>query len=569
MSLNGALAVGYTGLSVSQAALDVVGNNMANAATEGFVRRSAVLATQASQPLGPGIFVGLGVKLQTVARHVDEALNARLRSSISDGHAAIARQEILTSLEVLENDLSDYGLSSRLTEFFNTWSDLANTPVDAGVRALVINEGVSLTGYIQDLRDGMNDIRTRVDSALRESVLKADSLLTQIATLNAAVVTGEAGGGGGSGPRDERDQLLSQLSELLEIQVVEQPSGSVDIFVESQPVVLAGLSRGLKFELKVVNNELEPRIRITADGSSLQPDNGRIGQLMTSRDGDIQEAIDDLDALTRQLMFELNNLHASGQGLNGFDSVTSFTPISDATIALNTGTNITDLPFVPVNGSFQLHVTQLSTNTRQTTLIPIDLDGVGADTSLNSLAAAINAVGNVSASVGADGRLTISSNSADFEFSFSDDSSHVLTALGVNTFFVGKGSGDIAVNQRLIDDQRLLATAQGHLPGDNRNALAINALIDKPLPVFNGTSLRDNWRDHVQTFASRTAQINQDVEATSLVSEGLEAQRQSVSGVNIDEEAIDLIRYQRAFQGSARFITVIDELMGTVINLLR
>jgi len=57
--------------------------------------------------------------------------------------------------------------------------------------------------------------------------------------------------------------------------------------------------------------------------------------------------------------------------------------------------------------------------------------------------------------------------------------------------------------------------------------------------------------------------------ATSLVSEGLEAQRQSISGVNIDEEAIDLIRYQRAFQGSARFITVIDELMGTVINLLR
>jgi len=359
------------------------------------------------------------------------------------------------------------------------------------------------------------------------------------------------------------------LAERVEIQVFEQPNGSVDVFIKSTPVILAGQSRGLRVEFETINNQLEVRLRVTADGTSLQPTTGEIGQLMVSREQDVNNAIDVLNDFTREMMFQLNMLHASGQGRNGFETVTSEYPVQDPALVLNTGTMLEDLPFTPVNGSLQVHVNQKSTDMRVTTLIPIDLDGLGADTSLNDLAAAIDAIANISATIGVDGRMTITSDTPDFEFTFSDDTSGVLTALGINTFFTGFNAQDIAVNDDVINDINLLAVATDHLPGDNQTALAINRLIDEPQTNLGGISLRDFWRNHIEDYATRTERANINVSSNELITQSLEAQRQAVSGVNIDEEAINMLKFQRSFQGAARFITVVDELMSTVIGLVR
>jgi flagellar hook-associated protein 1 FlgK len=178
-------------------------------------------------------------------------------------------------------------------------------------------------------------------------------------------------------------------------------------------------------------------------------------------------------------------------------------------------------------------------------------------------------VANVSATLGLDGRVTITSDSADFEFSFSEDSSGVLAALGINTFFTGSNLSDMNVNQRLIDDPMLLAAGQDHVTGDNANALALAGVGDVAVASLGGVSLRDHWARHVQDFAVRAAQANQNVDATSIVAESLTTQKQSVSGVNLDEEAINMLSYQRGYQAAARFITVVDELTQVMLGMLR
>ncbi|MDX1563793.1 MAG: flagellar hook-associated protein FlgK [Phycisphaeraceae bacterium] len=568
MTLSGALYTGRSGILASQVGLDVVGNNMANAATEGYVRRSAIMENAPVYEHSADVLLGTGVQVQNIARFVDEALLQRLRLAIADQQAASVRQEILAQIETVEAELSDLGLTSRFSTFFNSLSDLANNPTDLGLRTLVIEEGQSLSNYLNTLHGDLVALRQQVDSDLRQSTIAADDLLDRIAELNGQIVTTEATAGGGSALRDERDRLLKELAELVEIHTVEQPAGSVDVFIQSIPVVLGDQSRGLEIEFETAGDQLEVRLRVKADGSSLTPATGRIGQLMVSREEDVNGAIVAVNETARSLMEQFNRIHSSGQGLVGFDSVTSFSPLTDPAAALNAPPTADELPFVVNNGSFEISVTQLSTGTRQTTLIPIDLDGVGPETSLNDLAAAIDAVDNISASVGADGRLTISADSADFQIGFAQDTSGVLTALGINTFFTGAHAGDIDVNQVLQDNPALFAAAQDFVTGDNRNALALSSLIDQPLEALGGQSLRGQWQNHVQDFATRTAQSGSDVAAKSIVAEGLEAQRQSVSGVNVDEEAINLLAFQRAFQASARFLTVVDELMGTLLGII-
>jgi flagellar hook-associated protein 1 FlgK len=242
--------------------------------------------------------------------------------------------------------------------------------------------------------------------------------------------------------------------------------------------------------------------------------------------------------------------------------------VADVTAALNA--EEAELDFEPGHGSFSIHVTQQSTGQRVTESISVDLDGIdaGNDTTLTSLAAAIDAVENVSASVTSDGRLRITADGNDFKVSFSDDSSGVLASLGINTFFVGRRATDIEVNEVVAARPTLIAAGQGHVLGDNRNALALVGLRSESLDELSGFSLTEYWGRHVEDFAIRLSQAKQSVEADTVVRENLQAQQQSISGVNPDEETINLIQYQRAYQASARFLSVVDEMMQTLLALL-
>jgi flagellar hook-associated protein 1 FlgK len=267
------------------------------------------------------------------------------------------------------------------------------------------------------------------------------------------------------------------------------------------------------------------------------------------------------------LIYQVNRIHSQGQGTQYFSEVTGTYAAEDSSQSMTLSE--AGLDFVPNHGSFQLHVTQTSTGTRLTDQIIVDLDGVGgADMSLDDLAAAIDAVANVSASVTPDGALNITADSSDYRFSFSDDSSGVLAALGINTFFAGTDSSNVGINAVVSDNPKLLAGGQGHIAGDNRNALAISELQDEPVDQLGGISLREKWSRYTEDLAVKAQRATQDVESSNVIVDSLESQRQAVSGVSLDEEAINLLQYQRAYQGAARFLTVVDELMQTLLGII-
>lgn len=567
MSLGNALQIGRSGLLASQAAIEVTGNNLANVGTRGYHRQTIELEPDGSSKIRNGLFVGRGVQIASITRQINEALEARLRGAVSDEHATGARQGVLEQIEALQNELSGNDVSSRLSAFFNAWSNLANNPQDNSLRTLVIEEARTLASFINNLHHEYVSLREQIDKAIGAGAVAADDLLARIEHVTQQIINAEGTQGGAAGLRDERDRLLGELSRHLDISVREFDSGTIDIFVGSIPIMLAGKSRGVELQERVVGGQTDTRVVVSANKDPLTVTSGEIGALVTARNTDLRDATDALDAFTRELIWQVNRVHTQGQGLAGFNTLTGSVQLTDENAVL--GTTESGLKFTPQHGSFLVHLTQKSTGQRATTRIEVDLDSINpaSNTTLTSLAASLDAVANLTAGVTAGKALQLSADSADFEISFSEDSSGVLAALGVHSVFSGSEAADIAVDATLAANPRYLAAAQGHLPGDNRNALAMASLRDLRLETTGGLSLPELWSRHVEDFAVRHAQSKSQLEADTIVRENLEAQQQSVSGVNADEEAINLLAFQRMYQASARFLSVVDELMQTLLSI--
>lgn len=569
MSLTGALNIGRTALFAQQTAIQVTGNNLANSATASYHRQSITLVPAPGQMVQSGMFAGRGVQVAAIERQVDNALESRIRDSFSNESAANKSYDILSQIESLESEFSEQGLSTQLSDFFNIFSQLANSPQDYSVRSLVVEQGKSISDFIQNLRNELSKLRSQADKAIDQDTAAANDLLDRISLLNQQIASQEGGAGGSASLRDTRDELLGQLSQYMDISVIEQSSGSMDVYVGSLPLVLGSINRGLEVQRQTVDGQQQINLIISADKSQISPTSGSIGALIESRNEDINGAITALDEFTNQFIYQVNRVHSQGQATDGFTSVTGTSMVEDADAALDS--TAAGLAFTPTHGSFQLHVTQLSTGQRVATTIDIDLDNVDTanNTSLNDVVAQINAnVANVTASVTADGRLKLATSSGDFEISFSDDSSGVLACLGVNSFFSGDNAFDIAVNPIIADDPSMIAAGQDHVQGSNKNALAIAELATKSLDELGGASLTDLWNRHVEDYSVRTSKAKQQAEVATVVRQNLQSQQQSVSGVSSDEEAINLLAYQRAYQAAARFLSVVDQMYQTLLQLV-
>ena len=197
----------------------------------------------------------------------------------------------------------------------------------------------------------------------------------------------------------------------------------------------------------------------------------------------------------------------------------------------------------------------------------VDLDGVGPRTTLDSLAADLNGVADVTATV-AGGRLTIAGDSPAVEVSFSTDSSSVLASLGVGGFFAGDDARTIALAPDVeARPDRVAASRDG--TGDNRSALAIAALRDDATagPGGNAT-IASAYERVVNSVAADTDAAKSDAQSAEAIRQTLSAHREALSGVSLDEEGLNLIRYQRAYQAAARVVSTVDDLLQEVLNLV-
>jgi len=577
VGLNSAIEIGRSAITASQAGIQVTSNNLANIATRGFARRSVSL--QPSRGLREGsVFLGQGVNLADVRRQVSESVQRRLRASIGDESAAQESVNLRSSLEAVLNELSGQDLSTRLNDFFNVWSERANLTESS---AVVTQEGEQLAGFVRQLHDRLTDLRAQIDGQIGSFVGRADRLAKQVADLNGQIVSGEVGGATANDLRDQRDQRINELSELLDVEAVEQPSGAVDLVVGSEPIVTGTRARALSVDRRIVDGSSEVSVRVGENQRALNVASGRIGAMLVERTDAIDATLDSLDTVTGQLIARVNQLHATGANASGLTSTRSQAALSagDRALALNAPSNssMEGLPGEVRNGGFLVRVTHAGTGSTEVVRVDVDLDGLdnnlqegtGDDTSAEDIVQRLDAIEGVSASFGPDGRLSIDAD-AGFEFSFADDTSGVLGALGVNAYFTGSGARDVGVRQDLLDEPSRLQVGRfedGELV-ENGTAMAITALQDTPLDALGGESLRGAWQNRVQRVGSETEEAIERSEAATTVRENLEAQRSVVSGVSADEESVNLLSFQRQFQGAARVISVADELLQTLISIV-
>jgi flagellar hook-associated protein 1 FlgK len=564
MSLSAALQIGKSALATQQAAIQVTGNNIANAGSAGYTRQVATTSPTKDRQIGSGMFVGTGVQLDSVRRQIDEALEARLRGSVSDSVSADTTQQWLGRIEAVFNELGDDDLSTRLSTFFGSWSNLANKPQDLGLRQVVLQEGQSVATWFNDMRRQLGSLQQDADARTKALVTDADTTASQIADLNGKIVTAEAGGAAqANGLRDQRDAALKKLSELVDVRTVAD-GGVVNVYLGSEPLVIGADNRGLALKETPVDGKMTTHVVIKATGGEATVSSGEIGGLVGAR-AKLDGVIDHVDSLAHSLIFELNKIHASGQGLEGFSSATATNAAARTDLPLNDPA--TGLPYAASNGSFVVHVRQKATGLVTSTLVQVDLDGSGADTTLDSLRTDLAGIAGVNAAV-TGGRLQVGATSDAVDVSFSQDTSGVLSALGLNTFYTGRDARDIALNTALQAQPELLAAAKNGEPGDNQTARAIAALESQPVGTLSGSSLKDSYQSMVNGVGVATSTAKTEAEAAGVVKETLESQREALSGVSLDEEAVNLMRQQRAFQGAARVVAVVDELMKTILGMV-
>ncbi|QDU90315.1 Flagellar hook-associated protein 1 [Pirellulimonas nuda] len=567
MSLFGSLQLAGNTLRAMQIGLQVVGNNIANANTEGFIREEAVYAPAPVQRIG-NLTIGLGVEVEAIVQKADRFVTDRLRDAAGDRAGANIETAAYRDLETLLGELSDSDLSTAFTSFFNSIDQLAGEPANLSLRNLVIGKGESLAREVARVASRASDLKGERDSRVVASVDEINSLAEQVQQLNLRITTIEGGGAGGSqagGLRSQRDAALQRLSEIVGVRVDPQPSGAVNVSLGGEQLVFESQRREVFADTASVGGQRITTVRFVDNKSEVRAGAGELAGLYSARDEIIGGFEEGLDEMARSLIFEFNKLHSQGQGLAGFDQLTSATGVLDAAAPLDAA----GLSFTPENGSFDLVVRNKNTGLDTTHTIQVDLNGLDGDTSLTSLAAAINAVDGVSAEVTTGGRLSIKADSKDAEFAFSGDTSGALAALGLNTFFAGDGARNIALNSELrgVKNAGKFAASLGGIDGDSENALRLGAFLDLRLEAQGGASLASQYDQLINTVATGATLSQSVADGFTQFEAALEGQQQALSGVNLDEEAIKMLSLQRTYQASARFIQTISELMDILVSL--
>ncbi|VAX39211.1 Flagellar hook-associated protein FlgK [hydrothermal vent metagenome] len=575
MSLTAAMLIGRSGLSAAQTGVQVAANNIANASTPGYSRQVLTLEPTRGSSFGGS---GAGVSVTDIRRQVSAALQGRLWTSQSEQAAAGAQLDSLSTLEASLQELTGNDLSSELAGFFGAWSEAANLEQSNSV---VVQQGQRLADFVGRIRRDVLLVREQIQSQMGGLVTRANELLEQIAEINTSIARTERGKPNANELRDQRDMLVTSLSEIVDTTIVEQPDGQFDVHVAGTPIVLGGRNLGIDVRQDSDGSQLTSVVMLKTNGQPLNVTGGIVGGLLASRDIGIGETLETLDTIAAQLAFEVNKLHSTGISDPGMTSMTGLLgiPTADRTIAMNSSLNATfaGLPYSAENGGFFVNVKNQASGLTQSVRIDVDLDGLtntgevgfDDDTSAEDIRAALSGVDNLTATFAADGKLRITADEG-YEVSFSDDTSGALAVLGVNAFYEGTTAADLAVRSDLLDDPTQLAT--GRMIDDtvvaNGTALAIAGLQDAGLEALNGETLLELWGNQVQTIAVNTEYASDRLESTGIVRQSLEAQRAGASGVSIDEESINLINYQRQYEGSARIISVARDLLDTLLRMV-
>ena len=291
---------------------------------------------------------------------------------------------------------------------------------------------------------------------------------------------------------------------------------------------------------------------------------GTMGGLINSRDQILGGFLDQLNGLAGTMASEFNKVYSSGQGLQGFTQVTGATPVPNPFAPLDAA----GLPVSPVNGGFQVQVYDKTTGLTQTTDVEVNETGLGTDTTLSSLAGQLeSSINGLSASVTPDGRLSIRTTSANQQVAFSNDTSGTLAALGINTFFTGGDATSLSVNSAVVSNPSTFAASAGGIGVDTQVAQQLAGFGNQPLPSVGGATITDQYNQLAANVTDGASQAQSVSSAAATFEQSLSGQQASISGVSLDDETVNMLQYQRSYQASAKYISTINDLLTTLVQL--
>ena len=335
------------------------------------------------------------------------------------------------------------------------------------------------------------------------------------------------------------------------------------MYIGGDYLIDGSLNRSVSVVQSTNRGQTVSTIEIDGINTPIQPTTGQLAGLVTARDTVLGGFQDQLDNFSSLLTNEFNKIYASGQGTVGYSTITSQnTVVNPAQSLSSAGLNLT-----PVNGSFDITTTNKQSGLSSTTNIPVNLLGTGNDATLNSLAGEINGVAGLQATV-SNGQLSINSTDPNVTFAFSNDSSNTLASLGLNTFSRDRRHR----TSRSIQMSCKTSTC-------SRPVLVVLAST-RTMPKVWPTSAPSRWRpkmaSRLPTCSARLSTTWRRVRPTLRPrpvqrrygpANTRAAQELSVSGVNLDEETVNLLQYQYSYQASAKVISTVNTLLAMLIQL--
>jgi flagellar hook-associated protein 1 FlgK len=580
------LDIATSALSAQQQSIDVTAHNIANVNTEGYSRQSPDLETK--QPmLTNGLIMGRGVDVKTVTQASDQFIENKLMQENSNLSSSSEMEKYMQVLEGYFNETSNTGMSTMLNNFWNNWYDISNNPSGSAERNSLYENSTLLTEQFNSLGSDLSQVKSDLTNSVSSGIGTINQITQEIAQLNDQIV-GMESDNTANDLRDKRNALVSQLNEYLDVKTFDQSNGSLTI-VSAKGCTLVQGSSNYELEMGGTNGN---RV-IWQDSSGRDVDitdyinNGKLGGWLDMRDEVAGKYQLNLDALAKEFIWSVNQQHSQGVGLEGFSTVTGSNKVLDNDQGLGTIDSGLDYSDKISDGTFNLWVYDATGNVVGSAT-PITIDA--GTTTLTDLrdeinTAATNIGAPITTSITADGKLKIDADSG-YTFAFSDDTSNVLAALGVNTFFTGSNASNVAVNDIIGLNPSNIAAGQvssdgAIAAGNNANALAVTDLQNTSMSIpqwtcdrINGntqgsttSTISDYYNSMLGSIGIASASASRDKSfAESMVNE-ISNIRNSISGVSLDEELTNLIKYQHAYAAATKLISTTDEMLNTLLQV--
>ena len=545
------------GLLAQQLAIEVTGQNVANIETEGYSRQD--VSFEANTPRGHIKYGGLhqlgtGVRIASIERAHDQFLFTQIMDEGDLTGSTEVKKEIFEQLEVLFNEGSGRSLNDALSLFFSSIHDLATNARGLPERVDLISKAEHLASTFNQTGNQLFTIQRNIDATIETEVAKINTLTTQIGKLNESIHANEPTSQYKANDlRDNRDRLVKELSKKIDIQLVQESDNQISLTLKDGTALVL---KDQVFDLSTsinANNESFNDVYIDSGSTTKNITStikgGELRGYLDMRDTEVESVLDKMNILSGSFIQEFNSIHREGFGIDGNSGLDFFTPL-DVTVdhdVDNTGTAVVSMTNaspttisvdefeIAFTGSNEFTLNNLTTNASSGTFTFIK----GSTFNIkDGFAVAI------SGTAASGDKVT---------FSVSEDAASLMSVSSTIT----------------ADGQKIAAGTTTN--GDGGNALLMADLQNEL--VFNSVTWSSEsgsftFDEYYNAVVSTIGIESFSAQAILRQQEGvmlqLNSRRESISGVSIDEEMIKMIKFQQAYNASARMISMVDEMLDTL-----